>query len=76
MLDWRDENNSSLQFTACESRLGQALEAKGFHEQAALFYAELGRHMHRVKHPNAMEIWANAAFGVALLLPCASFGLI
>ena len=47
LLDGAIKNNSCLNATTgWENGLGEALEAKGFHEQAALIYAEAGRHCH------------------------------
>lgn len=61
LLDWAIKRNACLHETAgWQCGLGEALEAKGFHEQAALVYAEAGRHLHLAKHPKTYSFMVNA----------------
>lgn len=57
LLEMAIQNKTSLTDTTCiECKLGEALEACGFHEKAALVYAEAARHLHCVKHPDTATV--------------------
>lgn len=61
LLDLAIEKKSSLtKTTAIECELGEALEACGFHKQAALVYAEAGKYLHLAEHPKTATLMVNA----------------
>lgn len=60
-LDREIGNKFSVTITsATECSLGEALEACGFHEKAALVYAEAGKYLHSVGHPKTGTVLSNA----------------
>lgn len=61
LLDRAIKKNSCLHTAAgWACGLGESLEAKGYHEQAARIYAEAGAHMKLAKHPKTASLIINA----------------